>query len=260
MMPSYLLGLLVLRGHEKESPLGLESTVHHLRLRTKEGSSFSVWAWDKYWTYRSSIHPTSAVTITTKHAHIGSHKTCKCIITPSLVIVAKTWDQANVHQLINRFKKNDLATRWCIIMSLLKQSAVTGGDTGKASKHYAEWLEPVTKECACVISFARNVQNRQLYRDRRIMGSRGSGEEEWGNCWQTADDFFCAWWKCSAVKTGLMTQWVKCAAQAGGPGSSSQNTCEEVRHGVLTWNPRHGEAETGRSLRLTTQPSLFGEL
>lgn len=138
MMPSYLLGLLVLRGHEKESPLGLESTVYHFRLRTKEGSSFSVWARDKYGTYHSSIHSTSAVTITRKHANICSHKTCKCIITPSLFVIAKTWDQPNVHQLINRSLKNDLATRWCIIMSLLKQSAVTGGDTCKVSKHYAE--------------------------------------------------------------------------------------------------------------------------
>ena len=32
---SYLLGLLVLRGHQKESSLGLESTMHHFCLGTK---------------------------------------------------------------------------------------------------------------------------------------------------------------------------------------------------------------------------------
>lgn len=43
-----------------------------------------------------------------------------------------------------------------------------------------------------------------------------------------------------------MTQWGKCAAQAGGPGSSSQNTCEEVRHGGAhlksqMWGGRDGQ-------------------
>lgn len=79
MIPSYLLGLLVLRNHEKKSTLGLESSVDHFRLPTEKKATVSMFGFClKQVSNVSLIHP----------SHLSSkynHEACEHMFTGELV-------------------------------------------------------------------------------------------------------------------------------------------------------------------------------